>query len=92
MHLQVSNKMSSQILCHLINLVGAAATDTHPTATLIMLWLQPFFSLYLHIVMWGILCNLPTGADHVGSVAHISFLGKKFANSRVLWLSGLELF
>ncbi len=51
MHLQVSNKKSSQTLCHLINLVGAAATDTHPTATLIRLWLQSFFSLYLQIVV-----------------------------------------
>lgn len=32
-------------------LVGAAATDTHPTATLIRLWLQSFFSLYLQIVV-----------------------------------------
>lgn len=51
MHLQVSNKKSSQTLCHLINLVGAAATETHPTATLRMLWLQSFFSLYLQIVI-----------------------------------------
>jgi hypothetical protein len=51
MHLQVSNKKSSQTRCHLINLVGAAATDTHPTATLIRLWLQSFFSLYLQIVV-----------------------------------------
>ncbi len=51
MHLQVSNKKSSQTLCHLIYFIGAAATDTHPTATLIMLWLQSFFSLYLQIVI-----------------------------------------